>query len=138
MTNLTILAHDLTSRALVFKESYSFEVGQGIEPDISRLRRLGRLGRVKFEFTVQFEAGAVVHAEAQVAQPESIEVYQPTEKRVEASIRHELEKGEAQVAYMKPAAAQQDCLLQCPLTGKRSSGPCIECSDGEYIFQLCC
>src|SRR5262249_37455908 len=105
MAYLTILARDLASQEVVYKENFSLDVGRFIRPEIPLLRQFGR---IKLEFAAQFEVGAIVQAEAAVVRPESIEVYHPTEKRIEATIKHELAETEsAPVAYMKPGGYQE-------------------------------
>lgn len=132
MTKLSIVARDADTHLSVFRVDYEFEVGQTASPDISEL---SRYRRVDIEFVAHF-GSAVVRASANVAKVANINITQPDERRIEATVEHK--ETEGIVAYARAAREMRDCLLHCPDTGIRSPGPCIDCSDGEYTIRLCC
>jgi hypothetical protein len=78
-----------------------------------------------------------VLAEADVRGVEELRIAHTTAQRVEIAIEHEAETPAARVAYAHPGKTR-NCALHCPATGKRSNGPCIDCSDDEYTIYLCC
>lgn len=132
MTKLSIVARDAETHFSVLRVDYEFEVGQTVSPDISEL---SRYPRVDLEFVADF-GRAVVRARANVAKVANINITQPDEKRIEATVEHK--ETEGVMAYARAAREMRDCLLHCPDTGMRSTGPCIDCSDDEYTIRLCC
>lgn len=137
MADLIVVGRSSTTRETIYEEKFSIYVGSAFPVSLERVRRYGR---VTLEIAVHFGPGIHVQAEADVSQVESLNVRHPMEKRVEVDVLHEEEeRPRSVVAYMKPSGGDRpDCALHCPATGKRSGGPCIDCSDGEYTIRLCC
>jgi hypothetical protein len=133
MTKIAITAEDVESHHVVYRDSFSIEPGEFHNPDVSRIRSQGA---ITLEFAAWFDSGAVVRATAHVRDLAEIQVSHPSEKQIAAVVWHILTATAAVYARASPEAP--DCLLQCPDTGKRSTGPCIECSDDEYTIRLCC
>lgn len=118
----------------VYQDSMELAVGDTSTVD---LRNLHRFGLVRLAFSVNFPSGHQVLAEADVRRVEELKIAHSSAQRVEVEIEHEAEAPAAQVAYAHPGETR-DCALHCPATGKRSNGPCIDCSDEEYTIYLCC
>lgn len=136
MLDLRITGRAVSSRAILLQDERRLSLGDEFEVDVPELR--GR-GLITVLFEAHFAPGVVVQASATVVGLEGVRCQHTYEKRLDAMVLHEEEETTPQVAYMKPAGNQQkDCRLHCPATGKRSAGPCIDCSDGEYTIQLCC
>ncbi len=134
MAHMALVARSIASGAVLLRLDSQVDVGLYYEPDVSPL---WREGRVQLEFNVLFPGGAVIRAWAEVTGVQHIRVLQPNERRLEATIEHDREVSPRMV-YASARGYPEDCLLHCPATGKRSTGPCIECSDGEFTIQLCC
>jgi hypothetical protein len=115
---------------------YSMDLAVGDQSTVD-LRNLQRFGLVQLRFDLHFPSGHHVLAEAQVRRVEELKIAYASAQRVEVVIEHEAEAPTAQIAYAHPGGTR-DCALHCPATGKRSNGPCIDCSDEEYTIYLCC
>jgi len=135
MSRILVLGRQRTSREIAFKQEFELGVRDTFEPDVSTLRRYKG---VYIELQVWFGGSVFVKAAAEVENLESMQVYHPTANRIEANISHELTDSAAVKVMASLGGRTKDCLLHCPQTGKRSTGPCIDCSDGEYTIQLCC
>jgi hypothetical protein len=137
MASLVVIALSSTTHDVLYQSSFSISLGETFHADLSDLNRYGF---ISLRLTAQFAPGIGVAAEADIRKVESIDVHHPTEKLLQVDVKHEEEENRAAVvAYMKPTHGnQQNCSLHCPATGKRSGGPCIDCSDGDYTIRLCC
>lgn len=129
-----IIAGRTASQDQVYQDSIELEVGDKSTVD---LRNLHRFGLVRLRFDLHFPSGHHVLAEADVRRLEELKIAYTSSQRVEVVIEHETETTTARVAYAHPGGTR-DCVLHCPATGKRSNGPCIDCSDEEYTIYLCC
>ena len=117
----------------VYQVSMELGVGDRSTVDLG----IQRFGLVRLAFSVNFPSGHQVLAEADVRRVEKLKIAHSSAQRVEVEIEHEAEAPAAKVAYAHPGETR-DCALHCPATGKRSNGPCIDCSDEDYTISLCC
>lgn len=137
-TLVTMATLQISARTATQEQVYeeSLELGVGARSTVD-LRYLLRFGLVRLRFSLHFPSGHLVLAEADVRRVEELRIAHTTARRVEVEIGHETEANTARVAYAHPGNTR-DCALHCPATGKRSNGPCIDCSDEEYTIYLCC
>jgi hypothetical protein len=136
MADLIVIGRSSTTRETIYEKTFPIYVGSTFPVDLANL---SRYGQVSLEVAVHFGPGIHVQAAVDTSQIQSLNVRQPNEKRVEVDVLHEEEERRQSVrVYMKPSGNKPDCALHCPATGKRSGGPCIDCSDGEYTIRLCC
>lgn len=137
MADLIVTGRSSTTHETIYEKKFPINVGRTFPVDLGNITRYGR---VSLELAVHFGPGIHVQASVDTSQIQSLNVRQPNEKRVEVDVLHEEEERRQAVrVYMKPSGGNKpDCALHCPATGKRSGGPCIDCSDGEYTIRLCC
>ena len=134
MTNIKIVGRTTDTHSVVYSEEFALSVGDSFDPGIGEL---SRYGQIDLDLIASFGDQAVVRASAKVRKIADIHVHHPSERFIKAAVTHMETRGQA-VAIARGGGENRDCLLHCPDTGKRSNGPCIDCSDDEYTIRLCC
>jgi hypothetical protein len=103
-----------------------FEAALTTAPGKDRFSYAGAENRkLQLEFGVVWPEGKSTRAGAEVQGFQEARVSQTSPVEILAQIKHV--KGQ-----------DEDCELICLDTGKTSSGPCLDCSDGQHTIRICC
>jgi hypothetical protein len=120
--SVRLIGRDPKTKAVEFEATLNTAPGQNtFSPPfvVSSDRKL------RIEFGVIWPDGPETRAGAEVRGFEEARISQTSTAQVLAEIKHAKGEGE-------------DCELICLDTGKSSSGPCLDCSDGTHTIRICC
>jgi hypothetical protein len=113
---------DPVKRTVEFESVLTTTLGQNT---FSLPSPIPRDRKILLQFIVDWTTGHESRAGALVRGFLEVEVSAPEASLILARITHAENEDD-------------DCELMCLDTGKRSHGPCLDCSDGEHTIRVCC